>query len=163
MAVRITRHILLSLLLLATIASSSSFAATSINFTASATILSKNQCRFLSNNFTLDFGNLAPTSGASVNASATVDFRCRGSDPVASYSISDDDGLHETGPNANRMQSAVNPAIYIPYSLSLNPLNGNALKNVSQTLTVSGTINGPDYQFAIPGVYTDLVVISILP
>ena len=163
MAVRITRHILLSLLLLATIASSISFAAASINFTASAVVLSKNQCRFLSNNFTLDFGNLDPTSGATVNASATVNFRCQGSDPVASYSISDDDGLHETGPNANRMQHAINAAEYIPYSLTMSPLSGSAPKNVPQTLTVDGTINGPDYATALIGAYADTVVISILP
>ena len=163
MTVRIARHILLSILLLATIASSISFAAANINFTASAVVLSKNQCRFLSNNFTLDFGNLDPTSGAAVNASATVNFRCQGSDPVASYSINDDDGLHATGPNANRMQHTVNAAEYIPYSLSLSPTNGNAPKNVPQTLTVDGTINGPDYAAAQIGAYVDTVVISILP
>ena len=163
MAARITTYILLSGLLLATLASSPAKAASGINFTASAVVLSKNQCRFLSNNFTLDFGNLDPTTGANVNAVATVDFRCQGSAPIASYAISDDDGLHETGLNANRMQHSVNAAEYIPYSLSMNPLTGNAPKNVNQTLTVTGTINGPDYQFAILGAYVDTVVISILP
>ena len=162
MTARITKRILLSILLLVTIASSSAIAA-SINFTASAVILSKNQCRFLSNNFTLDFGNLDPTSGVNVNATATVNFRCLGSTPIASYSISDDDGLHETGLNANRLQHSVDAAQYIPYSLALNPVSGTTPKNVNQTLTVTGTINSPDYQFATVGTYLDTVVISILP
>lgn len=162
MTVRLIKITLLSLLLLA-IGTGGVAAAASANFTASAVVLSKNQCRFLSNNITLDFGNLDPTSGTAANASATVNFRCQGSDPIASYSISDDDGLHKTGPDANRMQSASNPAVYIPYTLTMNPLTGNAPKNTAQTLTLNGAIAGSDYQFAVPGAYTDLVVISILP
>ena len=157
-----TKYILLSFILLASIASGTALAA-SINFTASAVVLSKNQCRFLSNNITLDFGNLDPTSGAVVNASTTVNFRCQGSTPIASYAISDDDGMHETGLNANRMQHATNAAQYIPYSLSMSPTSGTVPKNVTETLTIDGTINGADYATAEIGAYTDLVVISILP
>ncbi len=162
MTSRVCIYILLSSFLLATIAGGTAFSA-SFNFTASAIVLSKNQCRFLSNNVTLDFGNLDPTSGAPVNATTTVDFRCQGSTPIASYAISDDDGMHETGPNANRMQHAVNAAQYIPYALSMSPTSGNIPKNVTQTLTITGSINGADYAAAQIGAYTDLVVISILP
>jgi hypothetical protein len=158
---RIFKIILLSFILLA-IAGGNAFAA-SINFTASAVVLSKNQCRFLSNNITLDFGNLDPTSGAVINASTTVNFRCQGSTPIASYAITDDDGMHETGLNANRMQHATNAAQYIPYTLNMSPTSGNVPKNVAQALTIDGTINGPDYATAEIGTYTDLVVISILP
>ena len=143
--------------------SGSSGLAASSSLTASAVVLSKNQCRFLTNNFTLDFGNLVPTSGATVNASATVNFRCQGSTPIASYSISEDDGLHSTGPGLKRMQHSVDGTQHIPYSLTLGPISGNVPKNTSQTLTVDGTINGADYQFARLGTYADLVVISILP
>ena len=162
MTARITKHILLSILLLATIAGGTALAA-SFNFTASAVVLSKNQCRFLSNNITLDFGNLDPTSGVPVNASTTVNFRCQGSAPIASYSISDDDGMYETGPNANRMRHTVNAAQYIPYTLNMNPTSGNIPKNVTQTLTINGSISGAAYSTAEIGSYTDLVVISILP
>ena len=61
------------------------------------------------------------------------------------------------------MQHTVNAAQYIPYSLTMTPLNGNAPKNVPQTLTVDGTINGADYATAEIGAYVDTVVISILP
>lgn len=163
MTVRILKISILSALLLIFIGSSHALAAPTFNFTVGAVVLSKNQCRFLNNNITLDFGNLDPTSGANVNATTSVNFRCQGADPIASYAIGDDDGLHETGPDAGRMQHSVNPAFYIPYSLSMTPLIGNAPKNVDQVLTIDGSIAGADYQLAIPGIYTDLVVISILP
>lgn len=162
MTVRIQHYILLSLLLLA-FSGSGPVLAASVNFTASAVVLSKNQCRFLSNNATLDFGTLDPLNPADVSASTTVDFRCQGSAPIASYAINDDDGQHETGVNANRMQHAANVSQYIPYSLNMSPLSGNAPKNVPQPLTIDGTINGADYAMAETGAYTDLVVISILP
>lgn len=162
MSARIFKYILLLMLLLAFTAGSSVMAASS-NLTASAIVLSKNQCRFMNNKFTLDFGNIVPISGAAVNASATVNFRCQGSTPIASYSISEDDGLHSTGPGLKRMQHSVDGTQYVPYSLTLSPTSGNVPKNTPQILTVDGTINGPDYQFAIPGTYADLVVISILP
>lgn len=130
----------------------------------SAVILSKNNCQF--NNPTsaaLAFGNLDPVNPVDVTVNTTFSFVCRGSDPVAAFLLSDDDGLHETGLNSNRMQHVTNPAAYLPYSIALAPQSGNAAKNVNQTLTVSGTVLGSDYQTALIGSYADTVTILIQP
>lgn len=86
-----------------------------------------------------------------------------GSSPIATFLINDDDGLYETGPNANRMRHVTLGAEYIPYSFILNPRTGNAPKNTLQTLTISGTVNGVDYQNAATGNYSDTVVITLEP
>lgn len=130
----------------------------------SATILSKNTCQF--NNpasATLAFGNLNPLNPVNVTANTTFSIVCRGSAPIATFLIQDDDGLHETGLNANRMRHVTNPAAYLPYSLTLSPLSANVPKNTNQTITVTGTVNGSDYQLAPIGSYADTVIVSIQP
>lgn len=82
---------------------------------------------------------------------------------MATFSISDDDGLYETGPNANRMRHATILTEYLPYSFTLNPTTGTVPRNVNQTLTISGMVRGVDYQDASVGAYSDTVVISIVP
>ena len=129
-----------------------------------AVVLSKNTCQFNNpKSATLAFGNLDPLNPVDVTVNATLRFVCRGSDPIATFLISDNDGLHESGPNGNRMQHATNPAAYLPYSITLSPQTGNAPKNVNQTLTVSGTVLGSDYQTALAGNYADTVTILIQP
>ena len=130
----------------------------------SLAILSKSTCQF--NNpatATLDFGTLNPLSPTDVSVSTTVSFVCRGSSSVATYSVSDDDGLHESGPGLPRMQHTATPTAFLPYLLTLSPSTGSAPKNVDQILTVTGTILGTDYRSAIAGNYSDTVTISIQP
>lgn len=129
-----------------------------------AVVLSKSNCQF--NNpasAVLAFGNLNPTNPVDVTVNTTLGFVCRGSAPVATFLITDDDGLHETGINGNRMQHATSPAEYLPYSITLSPQSGNAPRNVNQTLNISGTVLGSDYQTALVGSYTDTVTLQILP
>jgi hypothetical protein len=52
---------------------------------------------------------------------------------------------------------------YLPYSLTLNPISGTVPKNTDQTLTITGTVKGVDYQDALAGSYSDTAVISIAP
>lgn len=82
---------------------------------------------------------------------------------MATFFISDDDGLHKTGPNANRMRHTTLVTEYIPYTFSLNPTSGTVPKNEVQTLTISGTVNGINYQDAVTGNYSDTVVITLEP
>lgn len=138
-------------------------AAGSAPVSLSATILSKNQCKFQTNTAVINFGNLDPSSPVDVTTSATLDFVCRGSAALATFSFSDDDGLHETGPDANRMLHDVLPGEYLPYALELDPVNGTVAKNATQTLTVTGTLLGADYQTALAGTYADTVTITIAP
>ena len=132
----------------------------------SATVLSKNNCKFSNpSSLTLNFGVLDP--GVPIppdsTARASIDFVCRGSAQLAAFGFTDDDGLYETGPNANRMRHSSVPTEYLPYTLSLDPASGIVPKNVPRTVTVSGTVRGADYQNAYAGSYSDSVVITLLP
>lgn len=131
--------------------------------TVSATVLSKNQCKFSSATAALAFGNLDPANPVNKTVNTSITFRCMGSSPIATFFISDNDGLHETGPNANRMRHTTLPTEYIPYAFSLNPTSGTIPKNTYHTLTITGTVNGTDYANAATGTYADTVVITLVP
>jgi spore coat protein U-like protein len=153
----------LSILLLLGAAGSAVAATANGVVSVSAVILSKSNCLFNTSATTIPFGNLDPISGADVTVTANLVFVCRGSAPDATYFISDDDGLHESGPNNLRMQHATNLAAFIPYSLTLSTTSGTIPKNTPQTLTLTGKVRRIDYQTAIAGHYADTVTLSILP
>lgn len=129
-----------------------------------ATVLSKSNCRFRTNNATLDFGVLDPANPLDVTATATVPFICRGSAPIATFAFSDDGGRYPSGPGVHRMRhaSAAIPE-YLPYSFALSPATGTVPKNVDRNLTVTGTVLGADFRAVRAGIYSDSVVISIFP
>lgn len=129
----------------------------------SATILSQSNCKFTSASAALAFGTLDPGNPVDVTVSTTIGFRCMGSAPVATFLITDDDGLHEILPDGNRMRHAALPAQFLPYEMTLNPVTGSVPKNVPQTLTVTGTVRGVDYLNAFAGIYADTVVITLEP
>lgn len=129
----------------------------------SAALLSKSNCRFNTAVSAINFGSLDPANPVDVTVSTSVTFVCRGSAPAATFSINDDDGLYEGGPDGNQMLHATLPVTYLPYSLSLSPNSATVPKNATQTLTITGTVLGSDYQNAFMGSYSDTVVISIVP
>jgi spore coat protein U-like protein len=137
-------------------------AANSGTLTMSATVLSKNVCKFNSTATALNFGTIDPTTTAPVTVTLSLSYRCNGSDPVATWSVGSDNGLHETGPGQPRMQHTTSPAFYLPYSLSF-PASGTAPRNVNQTMTVTGTVAPAAFAAAIAGSYSDTLVLSILP
>lgn len=137
--------------------------AAAINLTISATILSKNQCRFQTANATLDFGTLDPGNPIPVTASSSLTFICRGSDPVATFLISRDDGLNPSGPAALQMESTTIPGSLIPYTLSFTPSTASVPRNVAQTLSLTGSLASGSYATATSGVYSDTVVFTIVP
>jgi len=128
-----------------------------------ATVLSKSNCKFNSNTATLNFGNLDPASPVDRTVSTSITFMCHGSANPATFSITDDDGMYETGPNGNRMRHTTLTTEYLSYSLTLNPTAGTVPKNTDQTLTITGAVKGSEYQDAYVGNYSDTVVISIEP
>jgi hypothetical protein len=80
------------------------------------------------------------------------------------FFIGDDDGLYETGQNANRMRHTSVTTEYLPYNFTLNPQSGTIMGNwANHTLTITGTVRGVDYQDARSGNYSDRVVVSIEP
>jgi hypothetical protein len=131
--------------------------------TVSATVVSKSNCKFRSATAALNFGSLDPSNPVNKSVNTSINFRCAGSAPIATFFISDDDGLYETGPNANRMRHTTINTEYIPYTFTLNPISGTVPKNSDQTLTISGTVNGTDYQNAATGTHSDTVVITLAP
>ncbi|GAB4369029.1 MAG: hypothetical protein Kow00128_14870 [Deltaproteobacteria bacterium] len=130
----------------------------------SATVVSNGWCWFTTAGTTLDFGTLDPGNPVDVNASSVLRFRCIGF-PSVTYYVSDDDGLNETGPNANRMAHGSLPGEYLPYSFDLSPRTATISWSpfVLRTLNVTGTVRGADYQGAAPGAYSDTVVLTIDP
>lgn len=132
----------------------------------SATILSKSVCKFNPGNVAaLNFGILDSGTPVDKTVTASITFACRGSAPLATFFITDDDGMYETGANANRMlnTSVTTGNYYLPYSLTYNPQTGTVPKNVDQTLTITGTVLGTSYQNAYVGNYSDTVVLTISP
>jgi hypothetical protein len=132
--------------------------------TINAVILSSSNCRFSPpKTAAVNFGTLDPTNPVNVTVSASVVIRCSGSSPLATFGITDDDGLNETGPNANRMLHTVTAGQYIPYSLSYLPTSATIPRNTNQTITITGSLNGADYQSSIAGIYTDVVTLTVVP
>lgn len=137
-------------------------AANSNLMTVQAVVLSKNVCRFVNPTSTLNFGTINPTLTSPVTASVTLQYRCNGSDPVAFWAVSSDDGLHELGAGQPRMQHATNAAAFLPYTLSF-PTSGSAPRNTNLNMTVTGTVAPAAFAAAPAGSYADTVVLSILP
>ncbi len=138
-------------------------AASSIAVAVSASILTKSNCQFTTKAAALAFGNLDPGNPVDVTVSAAIGFRCNGGPPMAVFLVTDDDGLSETAPDANRMRHGILPGTFLPYAFSVTPGSGSVPRNTPQTLTVTGTVRGADYQAAPPGDYSDTVLISINP
>lgn len=129
----------------------------------SASVLSKNQCKFNSASATLAFGAIDPSGSAAATQSTTISFKCVGSALSATFSISHDSGLYETAVNANRMRHATVTTEYLRYSLTLNPVTATVPRNTDQTITITGTVAAPDYQNAYVGSYADTVVLTLIP
>lgn len=162
---QVPRLILLTVLLTGGLLTQSTtcLAAGSAPVSVSAILLSKSQCKFSTATAVLSFGNLDPANPVDVSATTTLNYVCRGSAPIATYVFSDDDGLYESGPDANQMQHATLAGFFLPYSISLSPPSGTVPRNTAQTLTVTGTVLGADYQTAEAGAYADTLTITIAP
>ncbi len=148
---------------LALLPGAQALAASSAAVAVSAVILTRSNCRFITGAAALAFGDLDPANPVDVTLSVPVRFRCNGGPPTAVYVVTDDDGMAETGLDANRMQHATLPGTFLPYEFSVSPASGTIPRNTPQTLTVTGTVRGVDYQGAAAGDYADTVVLTINP
>ena len=120
-------------------------------------------CRISTRNLTLSFGTLDPFNPANVTLNGTATLVCGGNEPFAFFMITDDDGLHETGPDQNRMQNSAFLGEYIPYSFSIFPASGTVPRQVGQPFSITATVLGMDYQNAAAGMYADIVTLTITP
>jgi spore coat protein U-like protein len=117
-------------------------------------------CKFNSGGtiaFTLD-----PTSGADATGTVTNPaFWCTKN---ASYTVSDDDGLYETGVGSRRMQHATTTTEFIPYSFAYTATGSGTGKTTPITLTLTGaTVANANFVNAAAGSYADTVTLSITP
>lgn len=124
----------------------------------SATVLSKSNCKFSTPTGDLIFGTIDSGGTADVSATASLTFRCNGSAPIASYLLSDNDGL-----NTNRMAHTTLAGNFLPYELSYTPTTGSVPRGDPVTLSITGTVRSSDYRVAMAGAYSDTVILSILP
>lgn len=152
------------LILLLAAASPRAYAASSADLSVSATIPSWGVCAFRSNLYSVDFGTLDPVNPVDASSQVDVQFRCFGW-PSVTYYISHDSGLYGSGPAALRMKHQTLNA-YLPYALTLSQNSGTIptfIVSAWQTLQVTGTVLGSDYQSANAGQYSDAVVLTIVP
>lgn len=119
-------------------------------------------CSFNAAASAMAFGVLDPALATNVTVNTIVRYRCAGA-PPRNFAITDNDGLYETGPNLNRMRHAVTPTEFIPYALTYVPAAGVTPGPGWQNLTVTGVVQGVNYQDAAQGNYSDSVILTILP
>ena len=133
---------------------------TSINISAQVV----GTCKFNSASSNLGLGSLPfdPGTGAPLGATAagSTTFWCTRN---ASYTVLDDDGANESGPNANRLVGTASGE-FIPYAFSItSPTTG-----LGQGPTTDITLNfqavvGGTYAGNAADTYTDTVVLTITP
>lgn len=134
-----------------------------VQMNVSAVITSANTCRFITTAAPMGFGNLDPANPVDVPHTSTFTFRCGGGSKMVVFDITQNGGLHPTGPGKNRMQHTSVAGEFLPYALTLIPPPAPIPRNTDQALQVTGTVRGADYQSARVGSYSDTVTITINP
>lgn len=130
----------------------------------SAVVVSKSNCRFsTAGASTLNFGLLNPSSTTSVSVSTTRTFRCGGSASTATYAFTADDGANALGAGLRRMRHGTVTTEYMRYALTLSPASGTVAKNVTQTLTITGTVTPSEFADVLAGAYSDTVTLTLSP
>ncbi len=139
------------------------FGADLTNVSVQATVLSNSNCRFRTATATINFGNIDQSVGGVITSSSIIQIRCGGAAPVATFVITDDDGLYETGPDQNRLRHSTDSTQYITYFFSASPTTGTIARNTNANITLSASIDSDDLSNAIAGTYTDTITLSITP
>lgn len=133
------------------------------SLSVTATVLSKSNCRFTTTTGALNFGGIDSGGAADISATTSLSFRCNGSEAIATFLISDDDGLNETAIDAYRMGHTTLAGNFLPYQMSYTPTSSSVPRGAVQTLAITGTVRSSDYRVAVAGAYSDTVILSILP
>lgn len=129
----------------------------------SASVLSKNVCRFQTTGPTaLPFGGINPTGTSPITTGTTLQYRCNGSDAVVSWSVGSDDGLYEAGAGQPRMRHATVTTAFLPYTLTF-PAAGTVPRNTITNMSISATITPSAYANALVGAYADTIVLTLQP
>jgi len=152
------KKILMALIAVALVAmAGAAMAQDTATVAVSATVVGT--CKFATGG-SIPFGNLDPSVGTDQTPAVTQPtFWCT---KGASYTISDDDGLYESGANLNRMKHGT-LAEYIPYSFTYTASGTGAGPGSVLTMDIASSVKGTDYQNASAGSYTDTVTLTINP
>lgn len=103
--------------------------------------------------------SLDPSSGGAVSGTVTQPaFWCTKN---TSYTITDDDGLYESG-TTHRMQHTTLTE-YIPYSFNYTATGSGLGKNNAISMNITATVLEADYIDASAGSYSDTVTLTINP
>jgi spore coat protein U-like protein len=133
------------------------YCASTTTLAVTATVISKNQCKFKSSPGPLNFGTLNPANPVDVTATTTVDVSCGGSSGTAIFYITGNGGLY-----GNKMRNTTYPAYYLPYTF--NNTSGTITKVPGSVIvTLSGVVKGTDYENAYVGNYSDTVTLTLSP
>jgi hypothetical protein len=144
------------------IASPSCAASTQV-ITVSAAVLSNSNCSFRAGTVgLLSLPAIDPSQATTYSTTGTLRIRCAGAAGIASYGISNNNGLYGAGPTSLRMRHSTQTTQFLNYSLSY-PATGTTPKNVVTTLTITASVTQSAYQNAVPGSYQDTVVLTISP
>jgi len=148
-----TKHLLVMIATAAFAASAAADTAT-VGVTASVVGVCKYSTATGSVDFTLD-----PSVGGAVSGTLSQPaFWCT---KGTSYSITDDNGLNESG-TTHRLKHA-SLTEYIPYTFSYTASGTGAGKSTPVTMNISASVAESDYIDASEGSYADTVVLTITP
>jgi spore coat protein U-like protein len=129
----------------------------------SASVLSKNVCRFQTAGPTaLPFGAIDPASTSPVTVNLTLQYRCNGSDAVAAWTVASDDGLYESGAGQPRMRHGTVLTSFLPYTLTF-PASGTVARNTITNMSISATVTPAGFANATVGAYADTLVLTLTP
>lgn len=78
------------------------------------------------------------------------------------YSLSDDDGVNESGVGAQRMKHAT-LAEYIPYTFAYTTSGSGTGKGTPITLDIASTVVNANFVNASAGAYADTVTLTVTP
>lgn len=143
----------IALLMMAGVAAAAPPFDTTVNVNATVT----GNCSFAGAG-TVSFA-LDPASGS--DATGTVSAPTFWCTKGASYTITDDDGVYESG-TTHRLKHATLTE-YIPYSFSYTSAGSGGGKGVTIALDLASSISNADYINASAGSYSDTVTLTITP
>ena len=151
------KKILMTVIAVALVTMAGAAMADTTTVAVSATVVGT--CKFTAGG-TIPFGNLDPSVGTDQTPAVTQPtFWCT---KGANYTITDDDGLYESGTNNNQMKHATLNE-YSPYSFTYTAAGiGNGPANVL-TMNIASTVKGVDYANVSAGSYADTVTLTIAP
>ncbi len=137
----------------------SAMAADNATVTVTANVVGT--CKFVSpKTGAVSFGALDPSLATDVNGVVTQpQFWCT---KGASYTITDDNGVNETG-TTYRMVHGTDGTEFIPYSFSYTAGGTGTGPQSPFTMDIAAQVLGTSYANALAGAYSDTVTLTINP